>query len=182
MKKHFHTFCNKFKRRFAKMPDYHGFGQRRERGQSLVELAISLTVLLLLLAGVVDIGRAFFAFIAMRDAAQEGASYGSLYPTQSGSCTSFDRDSTTFNSACIHQRIRNATNTPINFEQAINNGDITITITLVGGQACAGNTIQVDIDYPNYPMIMPLYPVFMGSNSIPLHATVTDQIVRPPCP
>jgi hypothetical protein len=147
-----------------------------------VELAIGLVVLLLLLAGVIDLGRAFFAFIAMRDAAQEGASYGSLYPTLAGSCTTFDRDSTMFNSACIHQRIRSATNTPINFNTAIANGDIILTITLVGGQACAGNAIQVDLDYPNFPMIMPLFPVIMGRSSIPLHATVTDEIIRPPCP
>ena len=46
----------------------------------MIELALSFVVLLLLLMGVVDLGRAYFAFMSMRDAAQEGAAYGSIYP------------------------------------------------------------------------------------------------------
>ena len=46
----------------------------------MIELALSFTVLLFLLMGVIDLGRAFFALSAMRDAAQEGAVYGSLSP------------------------------------------------------------------------------------------------------
>lgn len=153
-------------------------GRRSERAQSLVELALGMVILLLLLAGVIDLGRAFFTFITLRDAAQEGASYGALYPTAAGSCTTFDRESTTFNSDCIIQRVRNATNAPIDLTSA----DIQVTLTLIGGQACAGNAIRVDVDYPNFPVIMPLFPVFMGRNTIPIHATVTDEIVRPPCP
>ncbi len=53
---------------------------KRESGQSLVELALSFTFILLILSGAVDIGRAFFSYIAIRDAAQEGAVYGALYP------------------------------------------------------------------------------------------------------
>ena len=52
----------------------------REDGQSMVELALTLTFLLILLAGTMDLGRAFFTWIEMRDAAQEGAVYGSLCP------------------------------------------------------------------------------------------------------
>ena len=53
---------------------------RKEQGQSLVELALSLTLLLLLLGGAIDLGRMFFTYIALRDAAQEGAIYGSYCP------------------------------------------------------------------------------------------------------
>ena len=58
-----------------------------EKGQSLVELAISLTFILILLAGVVYFGIGLFYYIAMRDAVQEGALYGSMNPpTASGVC------------------------------------------------------------------------------------------------
>ena len=50
------------------------------RGQSLVELAISLVVLLMLLSGAVEFGIIFFQFVQLRDAAQEGALYGSTHP------------------------------------------------------------------------------------------------------
>ena len=53
---------------------------RTERGQSLVELGVSLVILLILLAGVVDFGRLAFHYLSMHDAAQEGASYGSIFP------------------------------------------------------------------------------------------------------
>lgn len=50
------------------------------RGQSLAEFAISLPILLIILAGLVDIGRAYFVQIAMEDAASEGVSYLLLNP------------------------------------------------------------------------------------------------------
>jgi Flp pilus assembly protein TadG len=52
-----------------------------EKGQALMELAVSITVLFIIVAGVVDIGRMLFHYITMRDAAQEAAAYGSIYPT-----------------------------------------------------------------------------------------------------
>jgi Flp pilus assembly protein TadG len=52
----------------------------RERGQSLVETAIVLPVLFLLLAAVIDFGRAFDAYIVLTNAVREGARFGSIKP------------------------------------------------------------------------------------------------------
>ena len=57
---------------------------KSERGQSLVELSISLVMLLYLLSGAVEFGLAFFQFVQLRDAAQEGALFGSMDPSNSG--------------------------------------------------------------------------------------------------
>lgn len=54
------------------------------RGQSIVELAISMPVLLLLMLGTIDIGRVFFDYIEMRNAVVEGATYGSRHPMETG--------------------------------------------------------------------------------------------------
>ena len=54
---------------------------KRRRGQSMVELALALPVLLLLLLGTIDIGRVFIDYIEMRNGAFEGARYGSVIPT-----------------------------------------------------------------------------------------------------
>src|SRR5512135_3673178 len=51
-----------------------------ERGQSLVELAAGLLVLLILVMGIIDLGRALFYYTTLRDAAQEGAVYGAINP------------------------------------------------------------------------------------------------------
>jgi Flp pilus assembly protein TadG len=53
----------------------------RQEGQSLVEAAVIVPILLLLLAAVVDFGRAFDAYIVLTNAAREGARFASLaYP------------------------------------------------------------------------------------------------------
>jgi len=51
-----------------------------ERGQSLVEMALVLPLLFLLVAGIIDFGRAFNNHIIIINAAREGARYGSRYP------------------------------------------------------------------------------------------------------
>jgi hypothetical protein len=50
------------------------------RGQSLVEFAIILPILLLLVAGAVDLGRAYFTTISLENAVKEGAFYGARDP------------------------------------------------------------------------------------------------------
>ncbi len=52
-----------------------------ERGQSLVEFALILPLLVLILMGVFDFGRAFFAYNAISGGAREGARYGVIHPT-----------------------------------------------------------------------------------------------------
>lgn len=50
------------------------------RGQSLVELALALPLLLLLLLGAIDVGRLFVDNVQLRNAAREGAGYGAHFP------------------------------------------------------------------------------------------------------
>jgi Flp pilus assembly protein TadG len=52
--------------------------QVKEKGQSIVEMAFLLPILALLLATVIDAGRAFDAYIVLTNAAREGARYGSF--------------------------------------------------------------------------------------------------------
>lgn len=51
-----------------------------QEGQSVLELALLLPVLLLIMAGVLDIGRAFHAYVVVVNAAREGARYASMHP------------------------------------------------------------------------------------------------------
>ena len=53
---------------------------RREGGQSLVETAVVFPILILLLAAIVDFGRAFDVYIVLTNAAREGARWGSVNP------------------------------------------------------------------------------------------------------
>jgi Flp pilus assembly protein TadG len=54
---------------------------RGEHGASLVELAVMLPLFILVLAGAVDFGRAYYLAIEISGAAQAAAAYGSQNPT-----------------------------------------------------------------------------------------------------
>ncbi len=55
-------------------------GPRDERGQSIVELALIIPIAMLLLAGTLDMGRLFYARVAIENAAREGAVFGASDP------------------------------------------------------------------------------------------------------
>jgi Flp pilus assembly protein TadG len=137
----------------------------RERGQSLVELALTFTVILLLLAGAIDFGRAFFTFVSLRDAAQEGASYGSINPTDTTG---------------IISRAEDALRDSVDPDDP--NNDIDIVVTILGAPCLGGtNAIQLDVTYNNFQLAMPFLGTVLGSQEIPIHATVNDTILRPTC-
>ena len=52
------------------------YGHTRQSGQSMVELAILLPVLLWILLGAVDFGRVYYTSIAITNAARVGSAYG----------------------------------------------------------------------------------------------------------
>jgi len=138
--------------------------RRGERGQSLVELAMSLTVILFLLAGAVDFSIAYFTFAAMQDAAQEGALYGSIKPT--------DADG-------IRTRVRNASSNPLDLSN-----ESLVTVNVVTNPTvdpCEGGEVTVNVIY-DYPISMPFIGAIIGSQTIKLNASVTDTILQPVCP
>jgi Flp pilus assembly protein TadG len=59
----------------------HARRKSRQRGQSLVEFAISSIVLLLLMMGLLDLSRAFYYAVNLQGAAREGARHGAWFDT-----------------------------------------------------------------------------------------------------
>lgn len=54
--------------------------KKKQRGQNILEFALVLPFLAVVLFGVLDLGRVFFATIGLTNAAREGARYLSLNP------------------------------------------------------------------------------------------------------
>ena len=52
-----------------------GWHRARRKGQAVVELAVAAPLLALMLFGLIDFGRAYFQYIALVEAAREGARY-----------------------------------------------------------------------------------------------------------
>jgi Flp pilus assembly protein TadG len=148
-----------------------------EKGQSLVELAMSLMFLLILVAGVVDLGRAFFTYIALRDAAQEGAAYASVGRTDKGS---FDHN------YCedIETRAKATSNT-----QIVDLSGTTVTVrfndklcsSASKADACYGRAVKVIVHYPNFQITTPLLGTILGSQTVPITASIVDTVLTPPC-
>lgn len=131
-----------------------------ERGQSLVEMAISLIIILLLLVGAVEFSIALYQFVAMRDAAQEGALYGSIHPDQTD---------------VIVERVKAAASDVL----PLTDSDVVVTIN---GAACEGltggvpNSIKVTVNF-GHVIFMPLVTPIIGTDTINLSANVTDTIL-----
>lgn len=142
---------------------------KSERGQSLVEFAISLVIILWLLAGAVEFGIALFQYIQLRDAAQEGALYGSICPVE----------------AKIVDRVRSASSTPIDL--TVTSGADAVTVVVQGREGAtatakalntlaAGDGVYVEVSY-THQIFMPFAPLFAGGNTIPITASVTNTVL-----
>jgi hypothetical protein len=119
---------------------------------------------------------AIFSYSILRDAAQEGAVYGSFNPS---------------NKAEIEIRARNISprgeedvfSSPL---QLRDTKRVKVKVKAIG-DACQGfangtsNSLQVSVSY-NYPFLMPFISKVIGSDTITLTGTATNIILQPPCP
>lgn len=137
-----------------------GDGRRRLgsiRGQSVVEFALVLPVLMLLLLISVDFGRLFFTTIQLTNAAREGVSYAATNPTDT---------------VTIQSRVA----TEANVQAQQGEGAITVSTACRGstgttiacsaaslGTAASGNTIAVSAREP-FSFMTPFINGFFGGN------------------
>lgn len=68
---------------------------RRESGAALVELALALPLLVVMVVGTLDFGRAFRTAMVLTNAARAGAQYGALNLGKSGDFTGMQSAATT---------------------------------------------------------------------------------------
>ena len=147
--------------------------RRTEKGQSLTEFALALVILLTMLAGVTDLGRMFIAYIIIRDAAQEGAVYGSIADKS---------DLVTFQNE-VETRVKEAfvdpadpSNTPIDVSK------LQVVANVIGATcASPGSGVRVKVDYA-VPVTMPFLGSVIGSQEMRMSATVENAILSPVCP
>lgn len=125
-----------------------------ERGQTLVEFALILPLLVLILMGVFDFGRAFYAYNNISGGAREGARYGVIHPTET---------------AAIEGRVEA-------HAVALDPTELTINVDPAGGQR--GDPLTVTVTYDFYA-ITPLIGQIIG-NPMTLRSSATMIIEQPP--
>ena len=150
-----------------------GFGARStldSRGQALVETALVLPLLLLLIVGLFDVGRAVWLSNTLANAVREGSRYGVVHgalsgsPTGPGSATYTAPDTDTAIAAHVRSY---ATGVP---------DSLTVKSTWPDGNANRGSRIVVSASFPFTPI---LSQVFLGGGlNITLQSSSTLVIVQ----
>jgi Flp pilus assembly protein TadG len=152
----------------------------RENAQSMVEFAISAIIILMLLVGVADLGRALFTYLSIRDAAQEGAVYGAVCPLNAGNIVS---------------RVRMTSTTPVDLRDT---DHVVVLCTyeyrhpVTGNNSTAncgtsesnvyplpGQAVRVSVTFNNFTVTTPLAGSLLGQ-TLTLRAEVNDTILRVP--
>ena len=147
---------------------------RRAQGQSLVEFCLMLVFLLVVLMGVLDLGRAYFTYLAVKDAASEGAYFGSAFPQ----C--IDESVALFNPGCaggnnIDFRVRNTAP-----DGGLVEWDDALVITTHQSPSLeAGQALTVSVSY-QYQMITPFVSAIAANGTLTLTARSSAIIVRVP--
>jgi len=146
-------------------------GRSRSLGQSIVELALILPILLLLLATVGDLGRMFHSRIVIANAARAGALEAVRHPTSyvdGGAC-----DANTNRIMCA---IRTESEGAI---LAITPSDVEVTCEPDPCAEGLGNVVHVRVE-GQFTLITPFLSVFFGGSTVTLNSTATAQIAVQP--
>ena len=112
--------------------------RKDERGQALVEMALVMPILLLLLAGIADIGRLIFTYEQMQMAAQESVRLGGL-----------------------HKNDTTITNFAVNYVTMGDPSKMKVVITPQDTNRKSGDYVTVKLSYPfsfYTPFVSQLFP------------------------
>ncbi|MBN1642892.1 MAG: pilus assembly protein [Anaerolineae bacterium] len=127
--------------------------RRTERGQGLLELGLLLPVLLLLLLGILDVGRLYMTLVAINDAAAEGASYAAQYPART---------------MRIQQRAAESSTAMTTIDPSL------VLVTYVDPPS-SGDPITVTVQY-DYEMLTPLISAIVPGGTLRLRGIATRTI------
>jgi Flp pilus assembly protein TadG len=119
-----------------------------QRGQELVEYALALPLFLLLVMGILDMGRATYFYSAIHNSAREGARYGVIHP----------EDVTGIETAVLTKAV------------GLDPAFLTVTTVLPDE-----DTIRVTVTFQFRP-ITPIVGALLGSNEVTLGSRATMRI------
>lgn len=144
--------------------------RRSEKGQSFVELALTILFLLILFSAMVDLGWAFYTMITLRDAVQEAASYGSI--------CALNKTNDGPNTGLIEQRLLLSVTEPIDMADVeeveitfLNKVGAEVAKPVIGGSVVVRATVL-------HSIVTPFVGSFIGRQEYPLTVEVADTVMR----
>ena len=169
-----------------KVFEMHRASKKMQRGQSLVEMVIAFPVLIFLLMGLLDFGRAYFTYIALEEAAAEAALFlaikpdcpaevsaecanpnNALYRARTSGNGEFDFNLTTWNIPFDGAAAADGFRSPFAQNTA---GTTDSNCTAIG---C---TVIVQLRY-DFPLFTPIIQNFVGDDGIELEVQASQIIV-----
>jgi Flp pilus assembly protein TadG len=128
------------------------FLKHRRRGDSIVEFALVMPILLLILFGILEVGRVLDAWIVVKNAAREGARIGTLATTSTTAQTNAQQAATAYLQTAFASRT-----------------DVDQTFVQVPAVSATSDNVQVNVEADVH-----IYTPFMQailSASLPVRAT-----------
>jgi Flp pilus assembly protein TadG len=145
-----------------------------ERGQSLIEMAIGSVILIMIVMGILDLGRLYFLYVALEDGAGEAALYLSINPDCPDSeHTDTDGHACTDPKNAEYRALNSGgdeTNSFVDWSMAEFDYD-------VPSETGTGVTVQVTIAYP-YRAITPLIGAITRNSPIMLTVSAAHTILQ----
>jgi Flp pilus assembly protein TadG len=141
--------------------------RRRSRGQSMVELALAIPLLLWLLCGLLDLGRAYYYAVTVTDAARDGArmlvtSSAGVGPGAAAGCSA------------VRAAVVNLGSSPTcpTTSTSPAAGQVLVGISCPDAGPCVGPShdqpVTVDVYY-GFPLLTPLISSLVPGGVIALH-------------
>jgi hypothetical protein len=163
--------------------------KKKESGQGLVELAITLIVLIFMLGWLVEVGRMMFIMVSLHDAAKEGAVFASFCPPASP-----------LDALAISHHVQKSSHYPLNLEDdnkvTVNAGMLFLCQNTKVPPPCdasdpndvpvpqVGSTVTVAVEYGPYEFWMPFVSDIAQATvgDISLRAEAEDVAIQFNCP
>lgn len=145
----------------------HAARRRARDGQAMAEFVLIVPLLLLLLVVAVDFGRLFATYVAVNNAAREGAVFAGAHPTQVTSADNADPENVTYRA---RQEVTNPSDTRF--------AAVTVAAPTCTPAPCptvlgtgGGKTIRITVSTP-FTFLTPMVSAIVGS-SISISAAAT---------
>jgi len=139
----------------------------RERGQSLVELALILPILLVLLAGALDLGRVFYATVSLNNAAREGA----LQAAETPESYVEDAPCNTTTNLVVCRVLLEAKGTMLTVQPT----DIDRSCSIIGCPRQAASFVTVEVR-GTFTLLTPILRAVLGADTLSLRSAATAQV------
>lgn len=143
---------------------------KSEKGQSLVEFALVIPILLMLLFGIVDFGRALHVYLTLDHAGRDAARTASIGAKGSDIISAAHKSSTSIS-------LETKGTVTVNYDKGEKDasGNAIVYPLATGDRAPSGSNINIELEYP-FDFITPLIDIIISLFDVAIKDHLTEVI------